>query len=858
MPSGIAPAPRRETMRTKRSFARRLSFAVLAATLASSLASKAEDLDPITQIIMPAPYAVTATGIGPNIIAIGWLDVARIEQAFEMEWTMNPVNGPWMPATREPIDHLACSGDNNGALPYINVNDTGNPLNQYNDPNPVRCGIVLSKLRNQNNTQDIAIPYADPATNVRWFRIRAIFPHKLRVPGGGNTNVEFPPAVRGILHSPWSGIDPAILGPLPPANVQAFPSFPSITLTWSNVAAGDPAFQENIVERTKGRTVTPVRVPASTGAYLDGPLDFDSVYQYRIVAVRKAVIPVPGDPNTGSDPDPSHVEEGVSASHAANAGLVITTPPVPAPGDPTNLLATFTAPSTANLFWIDNSTDEDGFLIEFGPDGTTWAAQTAVGPHNSPPTGPMTAMQVAIPPDTVRYYRVFAYRAQPLSRSNPSNVASIIAVPKAPSNLVETSVTSFQSVLQWKDNSRQEQAFTVDFCDPALFSCTATGTTGWAIAGVIPSPTPATTGDLFTFADGRFGSTTLRYRVRAFNTSGYSLPSNMISSTTPASPLNTPLNLAATATGPHAIQVTWSDTPDDNGYRIEFSDTGSLGPFTTLATVGQNVTIYIDSPVSGGRTRCYRVRAIDPATARRSNPSNVDCETTPLGPVPTAPSNLVAIPWSANPTMAVELTWYDNSSNEDGFIIEHSGNLQDWRVVARNAANVSFLRIGNYDPNSIQYFRVKAFNFEGDSGYTNIAQVLLLGPPRPLWLNPSRDNTISSSACHVDGKFTLGFSPPVGDLQVTIVRKLGVDTGTYQCNTTPGSCTNSGGIVPIHGEPPSNQVMLNWNGPGTFRLEYHFLKNITYELHARAVNAHGASADAFIATFLVLADCPLG
>ncbi|MGH2829327.1 MAG: fibronectin type III domain-containing protein, partial [Actinomycetota bacterium] len=764
----------------------------------------------------------------------------------------------WSPATRDPIDHLACSGDNTGSPPFVNANDTSNPTNPYNDPNPVRCQIVLTKLRNQNNTSDVPLPFADPATNVRWFRIRAIFPHKLKVPGGGNNNVEFPAAVRGILHSPWSGIDPAILGPIPPANVQAFPSFPSITLTWINAAAGDPAFQENIVERTKGITATVVRVPSSTAVYLDGPLDFDSVYQYRIVAVRKVNIFKPGDPNTGSDPDPGHIEEGVSASHNAGAGLTIITPPVPAPGDPTNLIATFSAPSTANLFWIDNSTDEDGFLIEFGPDGITWAAQTAVGPHNSPPTGPMTAMQVAIPPDTVRFYRVFAYRVSPLARSNPSNTAMIIAVPKAPSNLVETSVTSFQSVLQWKDNSRQETAFRVEFCDPAIFTCPPTGVTGWATAGVVISPTPSTVGETFTFTDGRFGSTTLKYRVIAFNTSGDSVPSNVISSTTPASPLSTPLNLAATATGPHAIQVTWSDTPDDNGYRLEFSDTGTIGPFTTLATVGANVTSYIDAPLSGGKTRCYRVRSIDPVTGRRSNPSNVDCETTPMGPIPNAPSGLVAVPWSVNPTMAVEMTWFDNSSNEDGFIVEHSNNLQTWRVVARTASNVSVLRIGNYDPNSVQYFRVKAFNFEGESAYSNIAQVLLLGPPRPVWLNPSRDGQVATSACYVDGRFTLGFSPPINDIQITIVRKLGLDTGTYQCNSTPGSCTNSGGIVPIHGEPPSNQVQLNWNGAGTFRLEYHFLKNITYELHARAVNAHGASADAFIATFAVLADCPLG
>jgi len=171
---------------------------------------------------------------------------------------------------------------------------------------------------------------------------------------------------------------------------------------------------------------------------------------------------------------------------------------------------------------------------------------------------------------------------------------------------------------------------------------------------------------------------------------------------------------------------------------------------------------------------------------------------------------------------------------------------------------VSVFRVGNYDPNSVQFFRVKAYNFEGHSAYSNTASVLLLGPPRPVWLNPSKDNTVSTSSCYVDGTFAHTFSPVVNDINIVIVRKLGADVGTYTCNTSPGSCTNQGGLVPISSEPAVNQVQLNWNGPGTFRLEFHFLKNVTYELHARAINVHGASADAFIASFVVLADCPLG
>lgn len=836
-----------------------LAFALLAVSIASILPASAENLDDVTRLIMPAPYELEATGTGPQELTITWKDVDRIEQAYELQWTKDPTDpASWAPATETPIDHSKCSGDNTGQLPYVNANDQNSDyLNPYNDPQPILCSIGLNKLRNRSNNADEPLPYADPATNVRWFRIRGIFPYKLPIPGvPGNRSIDFPKQVQGLLHSPWSGIDPAILGPLQPINLQVFPSFPSLTLTWVNQATGDPAFTKNRVDRAQGPIFQQTELPASQTSYLDGPLAWNTTYSYRVIAKREVTINKPADPNTGAAANPSHVESGFSPSHGANLGLAITTPPIPAPGDPSNLIATFAAPATSHLQWIDNATDEDGFLIEFGNDGTNWVAQTAVGPHNSPATGPTTAMQVAIPPDTVRYYRVFAYRVSPYAKSNPSNTAMIIAIPRAPSNLVETAVTSFSSVLQWKDNSNIETGYRIEYCNPSSFSCASPGTAGWATAG---TAAPAGgTGSLLTFTDGRFASSTLKYRVVAFNGSGDSAPSSVLTSTTPAGPLTTPLNLTATPAGPHQINVAWLDTIDDKGYLLEFSDSGSGGPFTQLATTGLNVTTYADAPLPGGKSRCYRVRGIDVPANRRSNPSNVACATTPMGPIPAAPTNAVAVPWSVNPTMAVEFTWQDNATNEDGFIIERSANNQTWVQVGRTLPNITVFRIGNYDPNSTQYFRVKAYNYEGESAYSNVAQVLLLGPPRPVWTNPSKDNTVSTSQCYVEGSYAHTFSPAINDIQIVIVRKLGADVGTYSCNTTPGSCTNQGGLVPITSEPATNQVQLNWNGPGTFRLEFHFLKNVTYELHARTINVHGASADAFIASFAVVADCPLG
>lgn len=871
-------------MRTSNRFAKRLAAVVTLAIGVSSFSAQAEDLDAITRLIMPAPYELTVTGIGPAAFSVTWKDVARIDQAYELEWTLTPENEEsWAPATQNPLEASKCAPDNFGTLPYIDTTNTSSPLHQYNDPRPARCFTGLTSLRNRTNTGNIALPYAETPAKVRWFRIRGIFPNNIKIPAApGNNNVEFPAQVKGLIHSPWSGIDPAILGPLPPTNVSLIPAIPQVQVVWANAAMGDPDFTGNRVERRHGQTLISTPLPSSAVTYLDGPLEYNTVYTYRVVAQRSRTIPKPGDPNTGADPDPNHLEESYSASHPEDGGLRITTPPIPAPGDPTNLIATYGAPpqvwvneaGQANLQWFDNANDEDGFLIEFGHNGTNWLAQTAIGPKQG--NGFVTYSQFNIPPDTQRFYRVFAYRVTPYGKSNPSNVASIISIPKAPLNLTQTSVTSFQTVLTFKDNSTYEQGFIVEYCNPSGFSCPDDGSPGdWAQAGSA-LPAQSGTGSILTFTDGRFASTTLKYRAKAFNTSGYSKATGSVSSTTPAAPLNAPSNLVAVADpqNPHKVTLTWQDntnnadgqpnTSDDEeeAFKIEYADPGM--PFLALGTVGTDITTFIDTTVPGKHTRCYRVRAAIASQTRISDPSNKSCAVTVAGPIPNAPSGLIAVPWVGNPTMAVELTWQDNSGpdsseySEDGFIIEHSNNLQTWREIGRAARNVTVFRYGNFPPNSFQYFRVKAFNFHGHSGYSNNAQVLLKGPPRPVWIHPAKDNTVDTSACSVDGSFTASFNPAITDIQIQIVRKIGLDQGTYTCNSTPNSCTyNNNEIIPEI--PPQNRnVILNWNGPGTFKLNFHFRKNVTYELHARAVNAHGASSDAFIATYAVLADCPLG
>ena len=93
--------------------------------------------------------------------------------------------------------------------------------------------------------------------------------------------------------------------------------------------------------------------------------------------------------------------------------------------------------------------------------------------------------------------------------------------------------------------------------------------------------------------------------------------------------------------------------------------------------------------------------------------------TTPPAP-PAAPSNLTATTVSAS---QINLSWTDNSANEDGFKIERCARASctNFAQIATVGANVkTFSNTGLTKFTSYSY-RVRAYNVSGDSGYSNIA-----------------------------------------------------------------------------------------------------------------------------------------
>ena len=92
-----------------------------------------------------------------------------------------------------------------------------------------------------------------------------------------------------------------------------------------------------------------------------------------------------------------------------------------------------------------------------------------------------------------------------------------------------------------------------------------------------------------------------------------------------------PTGLAASAVSPTRIDLSWTDTAGETGYRVERSPDGSTG-WTEIASVNADQVTYSDLTVSAQQTFFYRVRGLN--SGGFSPYSNTASATTPAPPPP--------------------------------------------------------------------------------------------------------------------------------------------------------------------------------------------------------------------------------
>ncbi|MBA2557433.1 MAG: fibronectin type III domain-containing protein, partial [Chloroflexi bacterium] len=210
--------------------------------------------------------------------------------------------------------------------------------------------------------------------------------------------------------------------------------------------------------------------------------------------------------------------------------------------------------------------------------------------------------------------------------------------------------------------------------------------------------------------------------------------------------LGAPTNLSATAASSSRIDLRWQDNAsNESGYEIWRSTSGPTGTFTLLALTGANVTGYGDTGLNANTQYCYRVRAYKGGKSPSySGNSSTTCATTsgstsppPPPPPPADPTRLAATAVSSN---QIDLSWQDNSTDESGFEIERApdsgGSPGSWLQIATVAANTTSYADAGLPAATAYHYRVRAYNANGRSGYSNAAQATTLAAA--LWSSPAK------------------------------------------------------------------------------------------------------------------------
>ena len=86
-------------------------------------------------------------------------------------------------------------------------------------------------------------------------------------------------------------------------------------------------------------------------------------------------------------------------------------------------------------------------------------------------------------------------------------------------------------------------------------------------------------------------------------------------------------------------------------------------------------------------------------------------------PVPAAPANAFA---AVNSYSKVTLSWSDNATNEEGFIVERkTGADGTYKQIAKVGYNINGITDERLSASTTYYYRVRAFNVGGESAYSN-------------------------------------------------------------------------------------------------------------------------------------------
>jgi hypothetical protein len=396
----------------------------------------------------------------------------------------------------------------------------------------------------------------------------------------------------------------------------------------------------------------------------------------------------------------SYKAQGRQASYSDFSNVACaTTLPAPVPAAPSDINAAPDAWGRIRVTWTDNAGNENGFRVERSATSSgPWTALGTTGANVvsfddwQPPA-----------PEQPTCYQVFAFNGY--GDSQGSNV-DCTAMPAAPSGLVATASGSDVD-LAWTDNSGVEDGFQVRRWKASE------GTI--IVVATLPANTTA-------YHDPGLADDTYWYQVLATKDGGTSVMSNNASAVVATVPPLSPSGADAIPAGSSVAAVIWTDNAtNEAGFHVERSTDGGAS-WAAAGTAGADETWFYDYGQQSEQPLCYRVIAFN--SLGDSPPSNTDCMTLPAGP-----TDLVA---TAVEGPAIDLTWTDNSSVEDGYQVwrvftycdDYYGCYTYYSEIATLGPNATSYRDSGLNPGESYTYVVVALKDGGHSDLSNEASAI--------------------------------------------------------------------------------------------------------------------------------------
>lgn len=485
--------------------------------------------------------------------------------------------------------------------------------------------------------------------------------------------------------------------PLAPTGLIATGSSSGITLDWANNPEGNVTGYR-VYRATSANGAYQLIAETTASAYVDGTAPGNATSFYKVAAITY-----------------QHQESAqslvASAFRSGTAGS--------APSAPSGAVATANSATQVTLNWVDNSSNETGFIIERRTGNGAWAFLNTVGANVS------SFVDSTVSASTSFTYRVVATNAS--GNSLASNEAAVTTPAAQPG---ETSLTS------------------TDIGNPTPAASITTLTAGKDFNVTVGGADIWGTYDSFNFLhEQRTGDFDVKVRLTGLVAVDSSTMAGLMARESLATgskhvnikirPSGYRLNYRSTTNG--TTVGAGSSAADTSNAHVRLQRVGNT--FNTFtSTDGVNWVAFQSINISMGSTIYVGL-----ATAAKSNTQATTAQYRGYGDTngsstPTAPAAPTGLTASANSATSVALNWTDNANNETGYLVRRRVGSGAWQDLVTLGANATSYTDNTVLPSTSYTYQVYA------TGAINSLASNDAGVTTPAAPNPGSNTTLTSVA----------------------------------------------------------------------------------------------------------------